>query len=228
MEQKAQVRRARVAKLPGKLIPRSFYEHAPERVGPLLLGKLLVNRTPAGVLAGRIVEVEAYLGPHNAPPDPAAHSHRGPTPRNSVIFGPAGHAYVYSIYGQYFCMNITCEIEGLAGCILIRALEPVIGAALMAKNRGLSVDAPHRLLTSGPSRLCQALNLTRKAHNGLDMTTPRSILQVRDDGYPVPTSLVTVRIGISHAVERPLRYVIAGHICASGPKSLNGIVRPDR
>jgi Methylpurine-DNA glycosylase (MPG) len=101
---------------PGRLVPRSFFARPSELVAPELLGKLLVHRTQYGVMAGRIVEVEAYLGPHNNPPDPAAHSYRGPTPRNQVLFGPAGHAYVYSIYGMYFCMNITCEDEGLAGC----------------------------------------------------------------------------------------------------------------
>ena len=84
------------------------------------------------MLAGRIVEVEAYLGPHNDPPDPAAHAHRGPTPRNQVLFGLAGHAYVYSIYGMYFCLNVSCEAEGLAGCVLLRALEPVSGVDAMA------------------------------------------------------------------------------------------------
>ena len=83
---------------------------------------------------GRIVEVEAYLGPHNDPPDPAAHSHRGPTPRNSVLFGPPGYAYVYSIYGRYFCMNISCEVKGRAGCVLLRALEPVAGLRQMARS----------------------------------------------------------------------------------------------
>ena len=112
-------------KTPGRLLPRSFFEASPEHVAPRLLGKLLVHRTRRGLLAGRIVEVEAYLGPHNHPPDPAAHSHRGPTPRNAVLFGPAGHAYVYAIYGRYFCMNISCEAEGQAGCVLLRALEPV-------------------------------------------------------------------------------------------------------
>ena len=97
----------------GRLLPRTFFEHAPELVAPRLLGKLLVHRTGhgttgRGVMAGRIVEVEAYLGPHNDTPDPAAHSYRGPTPRNQVLFGPAGYSYVYSIYGMYFCMNITC------------------------------------------------------------------------------------------------------------------------
>jgi len=132
MAKGAQVKRkgARAAALPGRLLPRSFFEGSPELVGPRLLGKLLVHRSAGGVMAGRIVEVEAYLGPHNDPPDPAAHAHRGPTPRNLVLFGPAGHAYVYSIYGRYFCMNISCESESLAGCVLLRALEPVAGAKL--------------------------------------------------------------------------------------------------
>src|ERR1700743_3193014 len=146
-------------------ISRSFYEHPPELVSPHLLGKLLVRRTRGKILAGRIVEVEAYLGPHNTPPDPAAHTYRGPTPRNQVIFGPPGHAYVYSIYGQYYCLNVSCEPEGLAGCILIRALEPVAGLEVMASNRGLAPDSKLSLLTSGPSRLCQAFGLTRTEHN---------------------------------------------------------------
>jgi len=206
----------------GRLLPRSFFEHAPEFVAPRLLGKLLVHRSAHGVMAGRIVEVEAYLGPHNDPPDPAAHSHRGPTPRNQVLFGPAGHAYVYAIYGMYFCMNITSEVDGLAGCVLLRALEPVAGLELMANNRGLPAGAAHRLLTSGPGRLCQALELTRPAHNGLDMTQPSSVLQVRDDGRPVTEVLVTPRIGIRHAVEWPLRFAVPGHVCVSGARNLIG------
>ena len=86
-------------RLPGRLLPRVLFEASPEEVAPRLLGKVLAHRTAAGVLAGRIVEVEAYQGPHSDPPDPAAHAYRGPTPRNRVLFGPAGHAYVYSIYG---------------------------------------------------------------------------------------------------------------------------------
>ena len=209
----------------GQLLPRSFFENAPEKVAPKLLGKLLVVRGKNGdkPLAGRIVEVEAYLGPHNHLPDPAAHSHRGPTPRNQVLFGPAGYSYVYSIYGHYFCMNITCEKEGLAGCILLRALEPVAGIDKMARNRGLDADAPGRLIASGPGRLCQALGLTRLVHNGLDVTSAKSPLQARDDGFPEAECVTTPRIGIRHAVDLPLRFALRGHICVSGPRRLAGI-----
>jgi DNA-3-methyladenine glycosylase len=221
MEQSTQVARKTATRLPGRLMPRSFFEDPPERVAPRLLGKLLVHLTPTGVIAGRIVELEAYLGPHNQQPDPAAHTHRGLTPRNAVLFGPAGHAYVYQIYGLHFCMNISCETEGLAGGILLRALEPVAGLDLMAANRGLAADAPHRLLTSGPARLCEALDLTRPRHNGLDLTVADSVLQMRDDGCPIQDPLITVRIGIKHAADLPLRFVLPGHSCASGPQTLN-------
>jgi DNA-3-methyladenine glycosylase len=206
--------------MPGRPLPRSFFEAPPEQVAPHLLGKVLAHRTSSGVLAGRIVEVEAYLGPHNNPPDPAAHSHRGPTPRNSVLFGPAGHAYIYSIYGRYFCANVSCEPEGQAGGVLFRALEPLVGSDRMARNRGLKRNAKPSQLTSGPGRLCQALGLTRLKHNGLDLTDPRSPLQVRDDGFPDCEALVTVRIGIIHAIDFPLRFVLRGHACVSGPKRM--------
>jgi DNA-3-methyladenine glycosylase len=218
----AQIKPAKAKdKLPGRLVPREFFENSPERVAPKLLGKLLVARRPGGgVLAGRIVEVEAYLGPHNDPPDPAAHAHRGPTPRNLVLFGAAGHAYVYSIYGRYFCMNISCEHVGLAGCVLLRALEPVMGREQMARNRGLDEDAPVRMIASGPSRLCLALELTRPLHNGLDVTSAASMMQVRDDGFPESEVVVTPRIGITHAVDWPLRFALRRHTCVSGPKRL--------
>ena len=209
-------------KLPGQLVERGLLEASPEVVAPLLLGKVLAHVTPRGVLAGRIVETEAYLGPHNQPPDPAAHSYRGPTPRNLVLFGPAGHAYVYAIYGRYFCMNISCEVEGLAGCVLLRALEPVAGADEMAVNRSLEAGTAARQLTSGPSRLCQALGLTRAAHNGLDLLDPASPLQLRDDGYSVAEVMVTPRIGIRHAVDWPLRFLLPGNKCVSGARNSNG------
>jgi DNA-3-methyladenine glycosylase len=226
MEQGPQMSLKKTAgKLSGRLISRDFFEDSPEKVAPRLIGKLLVaiDAKTGAALAGRIVEVEAYLGPHNDPPDPAAHSHRGPTPRNMVLFGPAGHAYVYSIYGQYFCMNISCEKEGLAGCVLLRALEPVAGTALMARNRGLDEDAPARMIASGPSRLCLALGLTRSKHNGLDVTSASSVLQVRDDGFAEAEVVITPRIGIRHAVDFPLRFALRGHSCVSGPRRMLGI-----
>ena len=223
---------------PGRLPARAFLEAAPELVAPQLLGMVLVHTVQNGgrtqCLAGRIVEVEAYLGPNHHTPDPAAHSFRGPTPRNRVLFGPPGHAYVYSIYGQYFCMNIACEAEGQAGCVLLRALEPLgppAAVARMARNRGLDPElyrggsltpATARQLTSGPSRLCQALGLTRAEHNGLDLLDPDSPLQLRKDGFPPVRPLVTPRIGIRHAVDWPLRFAIPGNPCVSGPARLRG------
>ncbi len=206
-----------------RLLPRAFFEHPPEQVAPLLLGKILVRKIEGRKpLIGRIVEVEAYLGPHNHPPDRAAHAHRGRTPRTAVLFGPAGHAYVYSIYGRFFCMNISCEVEGRAGCVLLRALEPVAGMEQMARNRLLKPGAAPWQLASGPGRLCQALDLTRDAHNGLDLLDPTSPLQARCDGFVVHQALVTPRIGIRHATERLLRFALAGNACVSGPRMLVG------
>jgi len=204
------------------LLSRDLLEAPPEQVALRLLGKVLAHRTSEGVVAGRIVEVEAYLGPHHDPPDPAAHAFAGQTPRNAVLFGPAGHAYVYAIYGRYFCMNVSCETEGRAGCVLLRALEPVMGMKQMALNRGLSPDGPTRLLASGPSRLCQALGLTRTEHNGLDLLDSAAPLQIRDDGRTAHEALVTARIGIREAVDRPLRFALPEHPCVSGPRSLTG------
>ncbi|HVU46211.1 MAG TPA: DNA-3-methyladenine glycosylase [Terracidiphilus sp.] len=211
--------------MPGRLMRRAFFEASPEHVAPRLLGKLLVHHTKAGILAGRIVEAEAYLGPHHATPDAAAHSHRGPTPRNEVLFGPAGYAYVYAIYGRYFCMNISCETAGRAGCVLLRALEPVAGIEQMARNRSLSPGAHPRSLTSGPSRLCLALGLTRPTHNGLNLLDPASALQLRDDGFVVREAMVSPRIGINPAnpaLHWPLRFAVPDHPCVSGPKRFTG------
>jgi len=221
----------RAGRAPGRLLRREVLLPPVELVAPMLLGKLLVHfvqneNGDTKCLAGRIVEVEAYLGPHHETPDPAAHSYRGITDRNRVMFGPPGHAYVYSIYGMYYCMNVTCEQEGRAGCVLVRALEPVAGIAEMARNRGLDPGAPHPLLTSGPGRLCQALGLTRARDNGLDLLDPRSPLQLRDDGFAATEALVTVRIGIRHAAHLPLRFALPGNRCVSGRKSLTGSCVP--
>jgi DNA-3-methyladenine glycosylase len=205
------------AALAGKLLDRHLLEAPPDRAAQLVLGKLLVRRTSDGLLAGRIVEVEAYFGDG----DPAAHAAAGRTARNSVLFGPAGHAYVYFIYGMYSCLNISCEPDGRAGSLLVRALEPLMGLEQMAMHRGLGPHAAPRLLTAGPGRLCQAFGITRATHNGVDLLDESSDLQLRDDGYDAQKILVTPRIGISKAAERPLRFLLAGNACVSGPARAN-------
>lgn len=190
-----------------KLLPRRFYLRSPDEVGRGLLGKVLARRLKDEWLTGRIVETEAYFGQD----DPAAHSFVGKTSRNAVLFGPPGFTYVYFIYGMYFCLNVSCEPEGEAGGVLIRALEPLAGLDTMARLRGLPSAAKPRLLTSGPGRLCDALAITRAGQNGLDVTSADSELQIREDGFRPGKILATPRIGIRKAMERPHRFVIAGN-----------------
>jgi DNA-3-methyladenine glycosylase len=203
---------------PGVLMQRAFFERQPDSVARDVLGKLLVRRTGNALLTGRIVEVEAYFGDG----DPAAHSAAGRTARTAVLFGPPGHAYVYFIYGMHSCLNISCEPTGQAGSLLVRALEPLQGLAQMAAWRGLTAQAAPRLLTSGPGRLCQAFGITRATHNGVDLLSADSDLQLRDDGYGTQSILATPRIGITKAAERPLRFLISGSPYASGPARANG------
>ncbi len=195
---------------------RAFFERPPDIVAQAVLGMLLVRRLDKDLLVGRIVETEAYFGED----DPAAHSAAGRTARTAVLFGPAGHAYVYFIYGMHSCLNISCEREGQAGCVLVRALEPIAGLARMATLRGLSADAAPRLLTSGPGRLCAALGLTRASHNGADLLEASRDLQLRDDGERSAHIVATPRIGITKAAERPLRYFVEGNACVSGTRAM--------
>jgi DNA-3-methyladenine glycosylase len=193
-----------------KLLRRAFFNRDPRTVSRELLGKLIVRREGRKQLAGRIVEVEAYLGAG----DLAAHAAAGHTARNSVLWGPPGHAYVYFIYGVHYCLNISCLPAGEAGCILIRALEPVTGLREMAETRGLAdLDLTSardlRKLASGPGKLCEALGITRPRDNGKDMLSPSADLQVVSDGFRVDDVAVTPRIGITKSAELPLRYVIA-------------------
>jgi len=194
-----------------------FYNRDPRRVARELLGKVVVRRLGRVRMAGRIVEVEAYLGAGDA----AAHAAAGLTPRNRVLFGPPGRSYVYFIYGNYYCLNVSCLPDGVAGGVLFRALEPLAGLRAMARNRGLAGERSKRgkrLLTTGPGRLCEAMKITRARDNDVDMTSPGSGVWIGDDGYHPPRVAVTRRIGISKAAERPLRYVIAGNQFVSGPK----------
>ncbi|HEX8924482.1 MAG TPA: DNA-3-methyladenine glycosylase [Terriglobales bacterium] len=202
-----------------KRVARRFFERDPRQVAPELLGKLLVRREGRHLLAGRIVEVEAYLGEG----DPAAHAYSGRTPRNAVLFGPAGHAYVYFIYGMHFCANISCMKEGEAGCVLLRALEPVVGLEEMAEARGITLpDSPTivklRQIASGPGRLCDALNITRERDNGKDLCSAKSDLWVADDSHEPARVITTPRIGIRKAVDERLRYFVAENRFVSGTK----------
>jgi len=191
------------------LVPRSFFNRDPRVVARALLGKLIVRRRGRSLLAGRIVEVEAYLGAD----DLAAHAAAGRTARNSVLFGPPGHAYVYFIYGMYYCLNFSCLPDGVAGGVLIRALEPVAGLEEMARARGLDFNSESvrdlRSLTSGPGRLCEAFGITRSRDNAKDAVSRRSDLQVMEDNYKPGKVAVTPRVGIVKSASLQLRYVIA-------------------
>ena len=187
-----------------KILPRSFYLDSPEIVARKLLGKLIVRRLGSERLIGRITEIEAYLGLE----DPASHTFIGKTPRNAVLFGPPGFGYVYFIYGMHYCLNFSCLPDGEPGGVLIRALDPVEGLETMAELRGYANVPKPSLLTSGPGRLCQALDITRANTNGLDVTRADSPLQVVDDGFRPPSILTTPRIGIRKAADRPLRFLV--------------------
>ena len=188
----------------GPILKRAFYDRPTVEVARDLLGKILVH----GPAAGAIVETEAYLGGG----DLAAHSARGLTERTRVIFGPPGHAYVYVVYGMYECLNLVADLDGSAGCVLLRALEPVAGVERMRQRRSRA----RRLedLASGPGRLTLAMGITR-AHNGVDIT--RGSLVVREPVGAQPIQIaVTKRIGIRHCAERPLRFLIQGNPFVSG------------
>lgn len=204
-----------------QVLSREFFNRDPVTVGRELLGKLLIRREGRTLLAGRVVEDEAYLGAE----DPAAHAYSGRTPRNSVLFGPPGHAYVYFIYGNHYCLNISCMPEGYAGCVLLRAMEPVFGLPAMARARGLELTAVPRptqlrLIASGPGRMSQALGITRLRDNDKDLTSPASDLWFADDGYQPERITATPRVGITKAVERPLRFVFAGSPFVSATRAV--------
>ncbi len=154
---------------------------------------------------GVIVEVEAY---HHT--DPAAHSYNGPTPRNAVMFGPPGYAYVYRSYGIHWCLNFVCEREGSASAVLIRAVEPMAGIAAMRRRRGV---ADERALCSGPGKLCEALGVTHR-HNGLPLDRAPFELRAREREPQIVTG---PRIGITKAVEKPWRFGMKGSRFLSKP-----------
>jgi len=198
-----------------RALPRRLYLQPTLRVARALLGKTLVHDGPEGRTAGRIVEVEAYRGPA----DRAAHSSGGRrTPRNEVMYGPPGYAYVYFIYGMYFCMNVVCQPAGAPEAVLLRALEPLEGVELMRRRRELA-EAPEWRLCRGPGALCRALGIGR-AENGADLV--RGPLRIVD-APPVPAARVarTARIGVAYAgadAARPWRFLLRGSPAVSGPR----------
>ena len=226
---------------PFTILSPDFYDRDPRRVARALLGKLLIRKTRGEILAGRVVETEAYLGTG----DEAAHSFAGKTARNAVLFGPPGFAYVYFIYGTYYCFNVSCLPNGEAGGVLFRALEPIAGIETMAKARELrpqseprnsvsrdkktsgeesgqgKVDRKRllflRAISSGPGRMCEALGITRARDNGKKLTSSSSDLQLVDDGFRVRRVAVGPRIGITKSAHEELRYMIADNPFVSVP-----------
>ena len=178
----------------GKPLKRSFFARSVHDVAPDLIGATLLVDGVGGI----IVEVEAY---HHT--DPAAHSFRGPTPRNRVMFGPPGFAYVYRSYGIHWCANFVCEKEGSASAVLIRALQPTHGISAMRRRRGLHDE---RVLCSGPGKLCEALAVTIK-HSELPLDAPPIALHARTGKVEIASGL---RIGITKAVDLPWRYGLKG------------------
>ena len=196
-------RRSRLRPALGQPLPRDFYDRDPALVSRELLGAILECRTPEGITSGRIVETEAYMGPH----DPACHAVAGNTPRTRSLFEAAGTSYVYLIYGMYWCFNAVTREVGFGSASLVRALEPLDGEPLMRARRPRA-KSRHEL-TNGPGKLCLALGIGA-AHDGLPLDEPplRILAAPR---VPDADVLVTPRIGITKAADWPLRFVIAGN-----------------
>jgi DNA-3-methyladenine glycosylase len=191
-------------------IARSFYQQTTIDVAKQLLGKFLVREHPEGLTSGRIVETEAYIGPQ----DLACHASKGRTQRTEVMFGPAGHAYVYFIYGFYNMLNLVTEMVDYPAAVLIRAVEPVQGIELM-KTRRRSDSL--RDLTSGPGKLCQAFAIDRSL-NGADLCG--DVIYLLDGGAPLPKFSARPRIGVDYAGKwknKPLRYLVRGNTFVSRP-----------
>ena len=186
----------------GKRLPRSFYRRDARGVAPDLLNKVLVA---ADGRRARIVETEAYCGPLDA----AAHTYRGKTARNAVMFGAPGLLYVYFTYGMHYCCNAVCGEEGEGVAVLLRAAEPLAGLGAMREARPAA--RRDRDLCSGPARLCQAFGIAR-AQDGADLVTGVGGLTIVDDGVAPPADpVVTARIGIRHAAEEPWRWYVPGN-----------------
>jgi DNA-3-methyladenine glycosylase len=233
-----------------KRLPREFFDRPSTEVAPDLLGCVLWHDSPAGLVAVRLAEVEAYQGLA----DPASHAFRGQTARNAVMFGPPGYAYVYFTYGMYFCVNLVCQPAGQPEAVLIRAGQVVDGAELAGmRRRGRAADLASDLavagadgsrkirevdLARGPGRLCQALGIDRSL-DGADVCGPDSPLGIGARLAAIGTGQIRTgpRVGISQATERPWRYFLAddGYVSIfraskprrSRPKPVSGAMAKD-
>jgi DNA-3-methyladenine glycosylase len=180
-------------------LQQAFYSRPAATVAPALLGKILIRRQDTVDIRGRIVETEAYCGES----DPGSHAFRGPSPRTQVMFGPAGHLYVYFTYGMHFCANVVTDEEGTAGAVLLRALQPLEGLNVMEERRGprATVD-----LCNGPAKLCQAFGIAR-AQNGASLL--HGDIWIEDDGVPPGRVETSTRVGLSAGRGEELRFYLA-------------------
>jgi len=183
-----------------EVLKREFYAENRVKVAEKLLGKLLVRELPEGTLIGKIVEVEAYGGRD----DPASHAYKGKTPRNQVMFGKPGLAYIYFTYGMHYCLNVKAEREGVPGAVLIRALEPIEGIEIMKKNRGVEKITE---LTSGPAKLTKAMRITTEL-NGWDLTLGKKLFICKPPCEEKLEIVAAPRIGIKAGTERLWRFYI--------------------
>lgn len=193
-----------------RLVPAALPIETQE-LAAALLGCVLVRESDDGMTAGRIVETEAYL-----PGDPACHAYSGKSPRNATLFGPPHRAYVYQIYGTSFCFNLSSEPDGEGAGVLVRALEPIEGLALMRERRGVQTE---RDLCRGPGRLCRALEIDRSL-DGVDLFADPRLWLADADGAAVRVRR-SRRIGLTRAAERRLRFYAAGSPFLSGPARLS-------
>ncbi len=185
------------------LLPVEFYSRNTLVVAREVLGKVLVREIQGALLKGVIVEAEAY----READDPASHAYRGPTNRNRVMFGRAGAAYVYFTYGNHYCLNFVTEREGVAGAVLIRAVEPTEGVELMMVNRQV---ADVRNLTNGPGKLTKALSINRE-HNGLDLTLGKDLFVTQPDNPPPMEIGRSRRIGVKDGADKPWRFYVVNN-----------------
>lgn len=181
------------------VLPRDFYEQEVTAVARLLLGKRLVRRAAGQLLSGVITETEAYRGEE----DLACHAKSGYTPRTAVMYGPAGHAYVYFTYGMHWCLNAVCGAEGFPAAVLLRAVWPLTGLEEMAKRRGHFAKAQW---CNGPAKICQAFSIDR-VQNGVDLCTTENDLWIEDGTEILPERITaSPRVGIQ-SVPEPWRSI---------------------